>query len=221
MEELLKLIKANLKEGADFAAIETLVKGNNPLAGVKTVEEAKELIAKTDLLRSANDSLVSIAVKSHDDKFTAEKLPELLKAEGEKIRKEINPKETPEQKTNREQKERIDVLEGNAKRSELKTSLLNQATEIGYTGDVELFVGFGDKASDMLKDEAKRYKTDFDNALSDRIKEQFPDVKPRTSVVKLDSLATATDSELYAHAQAHPDQKQAVLDEIKRRTMPK
>ena len=153
MEELLKLIKANMKDGADIIAIEALVKGLNPLAGVTTVEEAKEFIRKNDILNKANDSNVSIAVKSHDDKFAAEKLPRLLKIEGDKIRKEINPTESKEQKTIREQKERIDALEANGKRSELKTSLLNQATEIGYGGDVDLFIGLGDKAGDSLKAE--------------------------------------------------------------------
>ena len=149
MEELLKLIKAGLKEGSDFTAIEKLVKDLNVLSGIKTVDEAKELIAKTDLLKSATDSLISIAVKSHDDKFTAEKLPGLLKDEGEKIRKEINPEESKEQKTIREQKERIDALEATGKRSELKTTLLNQAKELGYSGNVDLFLGMGDKAGDF------------------------------------------------------------------------
>ena len=221
MEELLKLIKANMKEGADFAAIETLAKGLNPLAGVKTVDEAKAFIEKTTLLKSANDSLISIAVKSHDDKFTAEKLPELLKAEGEKIRKEINPKETDEQKTIREQKGRIDALEANGKKSELKTSLLSQAKELDYGGDVDLFLGLGDKAGELLKAEAGRFKTAVDERVSKDIKELYGEVKPRTSVVKIDALEKATDSQLYAEAQAHPERKEAILAEISRRTMPK
>lgn len=221
MEELLKLIKANIKEGADFAAIEKLAQGINPLAGLKTVDEAKVLIAKTDLLTSATDSLVSIAVKSHDDKFTAEKLPGLLKAEGEKIRKEINPKETDEQKKIREQGEEIQKLKADGSRSTLKTSLQNQAKELGYGGDVDLFLGHGDKAGDLLIAEAKRFKDAVGEQVGKDIKELYGNVTPKTSVTKLDSLATATDSELHAHAQAHPDQKQAVLDEIKRRTTPK
>lgn len=183
MDELLKLIKANMKEGADIAAIETLAKGLNPLSGVTTVEEAKEFIKKTDLLNKGADSLVSIAVKSHDDKFTAEKLPGLLKAEGERVRKEANPTETKEQKTIREQKERIDALEANGKRSELKAELQKQAKELGYSGNIDLFLGHGEKAGELLKSEADRYKTDFDSALSDRIKEQFPNVTPQSSVV--------------------------------------
>lgn len=183
MDELLKLIKANMKEGADIAAIETLVKGLNPLAGVKTVEEAKELINKTDLLRSATDSLVSIAVKSHDDKFTAEKLPGLLKEEREKAIKEVNPKETEEQKTIREQKERIDALEANGKRSELKTVLQSKASEIGYPGNVDLFLGFGDKALEMMESEAGRFKSSVDERVSSDIKKLYGDTKPKTSTV--------------------------------------
>lgn len=183
MEELLKLIKANMKEGADIAAIEKLAQGINPLAGIKTVEEAKEFIKKTDVLNKAMDSSISIAVKSHDDKFTAEKLPGLLKAEGDKVRKEANPEETKEQKTIREQKERIDALEATGKRSELKTSLLNQAKELGYSGNVDLFLSHGDKAGDFLKTEAKRFKTAVDERVSSDIKKLYGDTKPKTSEV--------------------------------------
>lgn len=183
MEELLKLIKANMREGADIAAIETLVKGLDPLAGVKTKEDAIEFITKTDVLNKGLDSAISKAVKNHDDKFSAEKLPELLKAEEKRIRAEINPTETKEQKTIREQKERIDALEANGKRSELKAELQKQAKDLGYSGNIELFLGHGEKASEFLKAEAERYKTDFDSALSDRIKEQFPNVTPQSSVV--------------------------------------
>jgi len=183
MEELLKLIKAGLKDGADIAAIETLVKGLDVLAGVKTVEEAKELIAKTDLLKSANDSLVSIAVKSHDDKFTADKLPGLLKDEREKTIKEVNPEESKEQKIIREQKERIDALEATGKRSVLKSSLQAKAKELDYSGDVDLFLNHGDKAVSLLESEAKRYKSAVDERVSNDIKKLYGDAKPKTSTV--------------------------------------
>ena len=172
-----------MKEGADIAAIKTLVEGLNPLAGVKTVEDAKDFIKKNDLLNKANDSNVSIAVKSHDDKFTAEKLPGLLKAEGDKVRKEANPEETKEQKTIREQKERIDDLEANGKKSELKTALQAKAKELGYTKSVDRFVVNGDNAIKFLEEDAAADKTHFDNALSSKIKEQFGDVKPKTSEI--------------------------------------
>jgi hypothetical protein len=183
MDELLKLIKANMKEGADIAAIETLVKGLDVLAGVKTVEEAKELIEKTGLLKSATDSLVSIAVKSHDDKFTSDKLPGLLKAEGEKIRKEINPEESKEQKKIREQGEQIDALTATGKMSELKTSLQAKAKELDYSGDVELFLNHGEKAVSFLEKEAKRYKSSVDERVSSDIKKLYGDTKPKTSTV--------------------------------------
>lgn len=195
MEELLKLIKANLKDGADIAAIETLAKGLDVLAGVKTVEEAKEFIAKTGILKSATDSLVSIAVKSHDDKFTAEKLPELLKVEREKTIKEVNPEESKEQKTIREQKERIDALETTGKRSELKTTLLSQAKELGYSGNVDLFLGHGDKAADFLKAESKRFKTAVDERVSSDIKKLYGDTKPKTSEVDPAKSMTRADYE--------------------------
>ena len=183
MEELLKLIKANMKEGADIAAIETLAKGLDVLAGVKTVDDAKEFIRKNDLLNKANDSNVSIAVQSHDDKFTKDKLPGLLKEEREKTIKEVNPEESKDQKIIREQKERIDALEATGKRSDLKTTLLSQAKELGYSGNVDLFLGHGEKAGDFLKSEAKRFKTAVDERVSSDIKKLYGDIKPKTSEV--------------------------------------
>lgn len=195
MEELLKLIKANMKDGADIAAIETLVKGLDVLAGIKTVEEAKELIEKTGILKSATDSLVSIAVKSHDDKFTAEKLPGLLKDEREKTIKEVNPEESKEQKTIREQKERIDALEATGKKSELKTSLQAKAKELEYSGDVDLFLGHGEKAVKFLEVEAKRYKSAVDERVSSDIKKLYGDTKPKTSEVDPAKSMTRADYE--------------------------
>ncbi len=195
MSELLKLIKANMREGADLAAIEELIKGLNPLDGVKTVEEAKEFIKNTDLLNRANDSLVSTAVQSHDDKFTADKLPKLLKEEGEKIRAEINPKETDEQKTIREQKERIDALEATGKRSTLRTSLQGKAKELEYGGDVDIFLGFGDDAEKYLKSEAKRFKSAVDERVSNDIKKLYGDTKPKTSTVDPAKTIKRTDFE--------------------------
>ena len=183
MDKLLKLIKDAMREGADFAAIETLVKDLDVLAGIKTVDDAKEFIKKNDLFNKANDSNVSIAVKSHDDKFTAEKLPGLLKAEGEKVRKEINPDETPEQIKIREQGEQILTLQANESKSTLKTSLSNKAKELGYDGNVDLFLGFGDKAEGMLKAEFKRFKTSVDERVSSDIKKLYGDTKPKTSAV--------------------------------------
>lgn len=212
MEELLKLIKANLKEGADIAAIEKLAKGLNPLAGLTTVDEAKEFIKKTDLLNKALDSSISIAVKSHDDKFTAEKLPGLLKAEGERIRKEINPEETEEQKTIREQKERIDALEATGKRSELKTALQKQATELGYSGDVGIFLHLGDKAGKALKTEAERFKTAVDERVSSDIKKLYGNAPPKTNTGDPAKQMTRADYEAMSpHDQANVNLSEVTL----------
>ena len=56
--------------------------------------------------------------------------------------------------------------------------------------------------------------------LPPHIKDMYGDVPPQTSAVKIDTLATATDSQLYAEVQAHPERKEAILAEIKRRTLP-
>jgi len=183
MKDLLKLIKANMKEGADIAEIETLLKGLNPLDGIDSTEKAIEFINKTDILNRAKDSIISTAVKSHDDKCTDEKLPRLLKAEREKAIKELNPEETAEQKTIREQKERIDALEAKGNMSALKSSLQAKASELGYSGDVELFLGLGDQAESYLEKEAKRFKTAIDERVRKDIKELYGDTKPKTSEV--------------------------------------
>lgn len=178
MEELIKWIKANIKDGVDISQAETLAKGLNPLSGVDSIEKAAEFIKKTDVLQRAFDSLQSKAAAAHDEKFRAEKLPLLLKEHEEKIRKELNPEETEEQKMIREQQERIKALEAKDQRTALESQLREKAKEIGYIGSPERFAIYGEDAIKQLESEAARIKTAIDERVSSDIKKLYGDVKP-------------------------------------------
>ncbi|MCK4820993.1 hypothetical protein KA005_34830, partial [bacterium] len=91
------------------------------------------------------------AIEKHDAKFTTDKLPGLLKEHGDKIRLEVNPKETDDQKANREMREEIQGLKNEKISDKLKADLLGKKAEIGYTGDIELFMHLGDKALETME----------------------------------------------------------------------
>ena len=62
MDELLKWIKANMKEGAKVEEVEKLVKELDPLGKIKTKEDALKLIKDNGFLNSALDSETSLRV---------------------------------------------------------------------------------------------------------------------------------------------------------------
>lgn len=153
---------AVLNDKADIKEFETLVSDLDPLANIKTKEDALNFIDRNNLFKSGLDSAISKAVASHDEKFTADKLPDLLKAEREKAIKEANPEETPEQKRIRELEEIVKASGNKDKLNELKDSLRAKAKEIGYEGNIERYSRLsGEQAIDLLvsdhEAESKRF----------------------------------------------------------------
>jgi len=122
------------------------------------------------LSQSLFDSRVNSAVKTHDEKFTKEKLPGLIEAERELIRKELAVKETPEQKTLREQSERITKLENDNKRKDIKAEALQQMTKakLPFADQIDTFL------SDTLDDTLRKinsFAESFNTAVSAAAKE--------------------------------------------------
>jgi len=134
-------VKANatLKDTAKVEELDGLVKDLDPLANIKTKEDALNFIDRNNLFKSGLDSAISKAVASNTEKFTAEKLPGLLKEEREKAIKEANPEETPEQKRIRELEEKINASDKREASSTLKIELAAKAKEIGYEGSIERY----------------------------------------------------------------------------------
>jgi len=164
---------ATLKDTAKIKELDGLVKDLDPLANIKTKEDALNFIDRNSLFKSGLDSAISKAVLSHDEKFTADKLPELLKAEREKAIKEANPEETPEQKANRELKDRLDAYEAKDKTNELKDSLRLKAKEIGFDGDIERYSFLGDKALEYLVSDHEAIVSKIDSAIESTKKEFY------------------------------------------------
>lgn len=178
-------IKANAKEGANIAEAEGLVKDLDPLKNITEPAQALDFINRNSVFKSALDSETSLRIENHDKKFTESKLPGLLKIEADKIRAEINPKETPEQKDNRELRERLDAMEkneANGKRKiELRTIAAEYSKEKGVSYDplrAEKFVSFGDDAETILKDTIDYTKSYSDKLLEEKMKDYFKGSPP-------------------------------------------
>lgn len=154
---IIEWVKKNavLKEGASIDELKKLEKDLNPLENIKDINQATDFMNRSPVFKSALDSVISKAVASHDEKFQKEKLPEILKAEKEKLAKELNPEETPEQKQLREMREKMEALENERKRDQIKAELLLKSKEIGFSGNVEKYLVYGDKAIEVMENDFK------------------------------------------------------------------
>jgi len=153
MGQITDFVKANFTpaEGIDITEVEKLEKDLNPLKNITDVEGAIDFMQRNEILSKGLKKYNTTSIEMHDDKFMKEKYPELLKADREKYIKELNPEETPEQKKIRELSEKIEQAEFKEKQNMLKLALQDKAKEIGYPGDIGLFLSQGDKALETLE----------------------------------------------------------------------
>ncbi len=176
---ILEWVKKNSIEGANIAEVEELIE-KNTFDGIKTKEQAMDFISKNQVFKSANDSLISTAVNSHDDKFKENKLPDLIKAEREKILKELKPEMTPEQKELQELKQWRTDSEKREKSGELKSALRAKATELKYDPvRAEKFASFGDDALKMLEDDSIYWNGQIDTRIKESIKGTLAGTPPK------------------------------------------
>jgi hypothetical protein len=179
MDKILAWIKANLKEGAKVAEVETLVKEIVELKSIDTKEKALELMGKDGVFKSALDSETSTRIENHDKT----KLPELEKSIRVKIEAELNPDLTDDQK-------RIKVLEteaaANKSRDEVatvKAGLRTKATELKFDPvRAEGYHVYGDKALEMLEADSKYFADSITNGVNLEIKTRFGNTPPKQSV---------------------------------------
>lgn len=141
-------VKANAKEGANFAEFDELLKS---MEVPTDMTEAKAFVFKNKALLSAFDDEVRIKIEAHDAKFKETKLPDIIKIERENIMKELHPEETPLEKRVREQDERIKWFENEKQINARKEALRKKAAEIGFDPTIaETFAGFGDEAENQI-----------------------------------------------------------------------
>ena len=148
MGQIADYVKENFTpaEGIDLSEVEKLEKDLDPLSGISTVDQALDFMGRNPLFEKGLKKHETQAIEKHDDKFNKEKLPGLLKDERDKAIKEANPEETPEQKRIRELEDKISASDKRDTNNALKIELAAKAKEIGYTGDIDLFMHLGDKA---------------------------------------------------------------------------
>lgn len=212
MKDLIEWIKANVKEGADVNEAVRLV---DSYAEV-TPERAAEL-ARDKEVRRIIDAEISRAVERHDERFREEKLPKLVDDERAKIRAELNPEETPEQKRIRELEERIAKQDAERVRIERREALRKKAQELGINevgltpDDIEPFAGL-ENADEFLESFVNRAKEAFTASLDSKVKERYKGGAPKGADPNLDEiekLRAAGDVEAAERAQLRQIYSQA------------
>lgn len=182
MKDLIEWIKANAKDDADINEATQLI---DSYAEV-TPERAQELV-KDKEVRRVLDAEISRAVERHDERFREEKLPKLIEEERDKIRREVNPEETPEQKAVRELQEKLAAMESEKSKVDRREQLRRKAKELGVedigltADDLDPFVELGDKAPDVLESFINRTKEAWTESLDKKVKERYSGGKPPAS----------------------------------------
>ena len=179
MSKILEWIQSNSKEGANIAEAEELV-NNSTFDGITTKEQAIDFMGKNAAFTSASDFLVQRAVQSNQEKFTTEKLPGLIEAEREKILKEFNPDETPEQKEIRELKEWKQLQVKRDAENDVKATLRSKAVELGYDPlRAERFSVYGENAMTELEAEAESRANAIQKGIEEGIKSKLAGDPPK------------------------------------------
>lgn len=180
-------------DGANVAEAEQMVKDLeelNPMNSIKTKEDALAFMERNQIFKSALDAETSIRAEHAIDKFKEKKLPDLIKAEKDKLEKELNPDLTDEQKRIKELENRLSEADKEKQVNQSKANLRTKAEEIAKKAGVkydpihaERFHVYGDDAEKMLTDEITYFKSTIDNELSAKLKGQFTTTPPRSGEV--------------------------------------
>lgn len=175
-KDLVSWAKANAKDGANVAEFEELVsKAAPPDDSLKAIE----YIRAVPSLRSAYDAALNREFDRATKKYEEEKLPEKEKELKEAIRRELNPTETPEQKENRELKEKLrqkDIAEALANK---QNALRAKAKDYGVDPEVAAdYARYGDDAEDILKRHAEWHKKELDAVKAETARTTFGNKTP-------------------------------------------
>ena len=146
-------------------------------------EDAVKSFLETDengqkLSKSLFDKRVNEAVLNHDKRFKEEKLPNILDEEREKIRLELNPKESEVEKQLRLSQERIQKLEQKEKYNNLKNTaidLINEM-ELPFLKIVDKFIG---EDEDATVSNIQAFKDIWDNKLTEAVQKKIADSNGR------------------------------------------
>lgn len=185
-EDALQWVEKNVKEDADLEEFR------------KMIPDAQTL-SKHPEIRPLIDSAISIAVNSHDKKFTEEKLPDIIKAEREKLIVELNPEETIEQKQLRETREKIEALEKRDRDNLRKAEIRKKSNELdiaklGLTPEFfEPYSLFGDDAIPTLEAFVQQATTSFTQALEKELASRLGTTAPKAGITPTGSVPKTID----------------------------
>lgn len=186
LEDALQWVEKNVKEEADLEEFR------------KLIPSAEEL-AKHPEVKPHFDRAVTSAVKTHDTKFTEEKLPDIIKAEREKLMAELNPEETIEQKLLRETREEMAALKKRDRDNERKAEIRKKSNEldinkVGLSPDFfETFAAFGDDALPTLEAFMSLVSTSFNEALEKELASRLGTTAPKAGVTPTGSAPKTID----------------------------
>lgn len=222
MDNILEGLKDVVKEGVDLTELESKLKGLNPLSSVETKEDAWEFIKKNPVLISTFDQKQSERAKTVEENIMNGKFQEALKAKEAELREQLIPNETEAQKVAREFKEYKQQQEAKESLSIIQEKLLKKASETGFDPLFarELAV-YGEDAEAKFDTYNEFIQKEVDKRLAEALKARFPGEQQPKSSTPVNGLSEMTDAQLYDLVRTSPDQKTAVLSEIKRRTKPK
>lgn len=167
---------ATLEEGANFDEFKALVNDLNPLKNLTTNESQVEFMERN--FKGGLERFKEQAIRKHDEKFMAEKLPGLLSEEKDKWMKEQNPEETPQDKELRELKEWKAAQEKKEVVNQLKGELRAKAKDLGYDGDAERYSVYGEKALEMMESDYKANQEYIEREVAKLSKERFGNNPP-------------------------------------------
>ena len=154
----------------------------NPFEGLQG-DAVWEEVKKYPNIMSALDSRVSSSVNNGVENFKSKGMQEILKAEKEALRKELNPTETPEQIRIRELEEKLSNSEKQSMLSKLQDELSLKAQELDFnTIKAKDYAIWGDKALEKLEADAEWFKTELNNRLSTEIKNKYNKSSPKSSL---------------------------------------
>ncbi len=209
-------LSAFIKDDINMDELEGALKGY-----VKPQELSKDdfkgIISSNKDFASLFDSEVNIRRDKGVDNFMDNKLPDILKEKEAAIRAEVNPTESEAAKVSRE----FNEYKAEVKRKEdlaiRKDELSIVSKELDPSFDTELareIAGIG--GDEALIQKLIAWKN---RLLEPSLKGQYSQKSP-ISGGKLNALSSMTDQELYAAVASHPEQKQAIIAEVQRRTRP-
>lgn len=196
---LIDWIKANAKEGTNFAEAENLIEAGNPVHGIDSMEKALEFIQSAPFFKSALDSETSKRIENSLKRYESDKLPSKLKEHEEKLRRELSPQETPEQIRIRELEEKISQSDKREMENQLKAELRAKAKDIGMDPiKADRYAVYGENAEKFMREDYQEIDNTIKTKLDAEIKSKFGNTAPQVTAPEADGKTVLTKDQFAA-----------------------